>query len=74
VSTHGVALNVSTNLEWFDLIVPCGISDAGVTSMERVLGTVPPHEAVEDAFIDAFARVFRVTLARPETPPVMAVR
>lgn len=63
VCTHGVALNVSTDLGWFDAIVPCGIADAGVTSMERLLGVAPPHQAVEDAFIEAFARVFglRVT-------------
>jgi lipoate-protein ligase B len=62
VSTHGVALNVSTDLEWFDLIVPCGIADAGVTSMGRLLGAPPPHEAAEDAFIEAFNRVFEVRI------------
>lgn len=62
VSTHGLALNVSTDLAWFDAIVPCGIADAGVTSMARLLGEAPAHEAVEDAFLDAFDRVFHVTL------------
>src|SRR6185369_8739649 len=57
VSTHGVALNVSTDLAWFEAIVPCGIADAGVTSMARLLRDAPAHEAVEDAFLDAFARL-----------------
>jgi lipoyl(octanoyl) transferase len=38
VSLHGVALNVTTDLTYFDLIVPCGLVGRGVTSMERVLG------------------------------------
>lgn len=66
VSTHGVALNVSTDLRWFDAIVPCGIADAGVTSMERLLRVAPPHEAVEDAFIEAFACVFEVRVTSLE--------
>ncbi|MGE0226995.1 MAG: lipoyl(octanoyl) transferase LipB [Dehalococcoidia bacterium] len=70
VSTHGVALNVSTDLAWFDAIVPCGIADAGVTSMERLLGVAPPHETVEDAFIEAFARVFEVRVAHLDAAEV----
>lgn len=58
VSMHGLALNVETDLSWFDAIVPCGISDAGVTSLARLLDPCPSLPAVMDAFCGAFAAVF----------------
>jgi lipoyl(octanoyl) transferase len=48
VTTHGLALNVNTDLRWFDEMIPCGIPDKGVTSLARELGGAVPMEAVED--------------------------
>ena len=58
ITSHGFALNVSTNLAHFGLIVPCGITDKGVTSLEKLLGRPVPMHAVEDAIVDAFCAVF----------------
>ncbi len=62
VSSHGLALNVSTDLEWFARIVPCGIPDIEATSLERLLGETPAMEEVEDALASAFEREFGCTL------------
>ena len=58
VTSHGFALNVRTNLDHFGLIVPCGISDLGVTSLERILGAAPPMGGVEDRAIHHLCRIF----------------
>jgi lipoyl(octanoyl) transferase len=58
ITSHGFAFNVNTDLSYFGLIVPCGISDRGVTSLQKATGR--PHEiaAVEDQLVAAFAEVF----------------
>jgi len=58
VTSHGFALNVSTDLSRFRLIVPCGITDKGVTSMERLLGRPVPMAEVENAVAARFMGVF----------------
>jgi lipoyl(octanoyl) transferase len=59
VSSHGFALNVSPELGGFRAIVPCGIPDRGVTSLERLLGHPVRMHDVEEAVIAAFGAVFR---------------
>jgi len=58
VTTHGFALNVSTDLHDFDLIVPCGIRDRGVTSMEAEADPAPSLEQMANAVARHFGRVF----------------
>ena len=66
ITSHGFALNVTTNLDHFRLIVPCGIADRGVTSLERLLGAPVSISAVQDAVVDAFARVFEFESAQTD--------
>jgi lipoyl(octanoyl) transferase len=58
VTTHGFALNASTDLSLFTHILACGIPDKGVTSMALELGAAPPMVAVEDAVIAHFSERF----------------
>jgi lipoyl(octanoyl) transferase len=58
ITSHGFAFNVATDLSYFDLIVPCGIPDRGVTSLTRLLGRQVDPEEVADRIASEFARVF----------------
>jgi len=58
ITSHGFAFNVNTRLEDFQLIVPCGIADRGVTSLRKLLDEELSIEEVEDRFIHRFAEVF----------------
>ena len=58
VTSHGLAFNVSLDLSCFDLIVPCGIADKGVTSLSVELGRLVSVDEVADDFVQAFAAVF----------------
>ena len=58
ITSHGFALNVTTDLDFFKLIVPCGIADRGVTSLEALTGAAVTLPAVQDRLIAHFSRVF----------------
>ena len=58
ITSHGFALNVTTDLEYFNLIVPCGITSGGVTSLERAAGKPVSMAEAEDAVAAHFPRVF----------------
>jgi lipoyl(octanoyl) transferase len=58
ITSHGLAFNVSTDVSYFDLIVPCGIADKGVTSLSVELGRAASVDEVADALVQAFASVF----------------
>jgi lipoyl(octanoyl) transferase len=58
ITSHGFALNVTTDLEYFNLIVPCGIPDRGVTSLARLLGRPVDRAEVEERIASHFSRVF----------------
>ena len=64
VAKHGVALNVSTDLSFFESMVPCGIPDAGVTSMERVLGSEVELDSVAESFAGHLARLLERRIQR----------
>ncbi|NIA22997.1 MAG: lipoyl(octanoyl) transferase LipB [Proteobacteria bacterium] len=58
VSFHGAALNVNTDLNKFNYIVPCGLVDKGVTSMKKITGKEIPLDRVRDVFIEKWKEIF----------------
>jgi lipoate-protein ligase B len=69
VAIHGLALNVTTALDAFDLIVPCGLYDIRVTSIAALSGQLPPLSDVAARFAEAFARLNgRTACAVPDQP------
>ena len=66
VTSHGWALNVSTNLDHFRLITPCGLHGTGVTSIERETGRTVPLDEVRAVLVTKFAEVFEREMAVKE--------
>lgn len=58
ITSHGFALNVAPDLDHFAFIVPCGIRDRGITSLEQLLGRSVSMDDVQDAVVRGFVKVF----------------
>jgi lipoyl(octanoyl) transferase len=67
VTSHGLALNVNTDLSFFDLIIPCGITSKPVTSMQKELGRAVPMEDVAHALSRNFGTVFHSQVLWPDS-------
>jgi lipoyl(octanoyl) transferase len=65
VTMHGLALNVNADLSYFNHIIPCGITDKAVTSMQQELGQPIPLPAVEEKLVTHFARLFEASIHIP---------
>ncbi len=66
VSMHGFALNVNTDLNYFDYIVPCGITGKAVTSMQKELGKEMDTNEVTSVLIGEFEKVFGMEIIRDD--------
>lgn len=62
ITYHGFALNVSPDLSHFDLVIPCGLKEFGVTSMKEVLGQAPEMSEVRKSVVQRFSQVFDVEI------------
>jgi len=58
ITMHGFALNVNTDMRFFDYIVPCGIGDKAVTSMQKELGRPVDEQEVKNIIREEFGKVF----------------
>ena len=68
VTTHGFALNVTTDLSHFGFIVPCGLRGPDVTSMERILRRPIPLEDVASEIVPLFGELFERTMIDNDQP------
>jgi lipoyl(octanoyl) transferase len=65
ITSHGFAFNVTTDLDYFKLIVPCGITDGGVTSLSRIAGRSVEMADAEDSIVRHFSDVFDRQVVQP---------
>jgi lipoyl(octanoyl) transferase len=73
VTSHGFALNVNTDLSYFQWIVPCGLSDKGVTSLSKLLGHETAMNQAAERVIEHFGGVFDLKVQRTLISPKSAV-
>ena len=62
ITYHGFALNIAKNMPHFDLIVPCGIAEAGIVGVSEIAGRTVSFEEASEAVIEAFADSFSSNL------------
>ncbi|MBV9525135.1 MAG: lipoyl(octanoyl) transferase LipB, partial [Candidatus Dormibacteraeota bacterium] len=74
VTTHGVALNVCTDLSWFDAVVPCGIDDARVASLESLGATGLTPQEIAPVLAAELAAVFGQRCAPLQADSLAALR
>jgi lipoyl(octanoyl) transferase len=67
VTMHGFALNVNTDLNYFNYIIPCGIKDKGVTSLQKILGISIDEDEVKNHLAAHFEDVFGVNIIKSDT-------
>jgi lipoyl(octanoyl) transferase len=72
VTSHGFAYNVSTDLRYFDLIVPCGIPGRKATSLEKVLGRAVTREEVVQPVVQDFGEVFGLEMRETSREDLLA--
>lgn len=63
ITMHGLALNVNTKLELFNNIIPCGITDKDVSSMEKELGRKLDFDEVKRELINQFSTIFEIKIS-----------
>jgi len=64
ITCHGFAFNVNTNLEHFNYIIPCGISNKGITSLEKLSNKKIDFEKTKEQVANYFSEVFKMELLR----------
>lgn len=62
ITMHGFALNVNTDLKWFQYINPCGFSDRGVTSIEKEVGHTVPMEEVKELLLHNLEKILKIEI------------
>jgi len=69
VTMHGFAFNINTDLRYFDYIVPCGITDKSVTSLEKELGRKIDEQEVKNIIKREFGIVFEADIINDTNEP-----
>ena len=73
VTSHGFAFNVSTDLRYFDLIIPCGIADRKATSLEKLLHRSVPLDEAKPRLVHHFSELFSLTPKQVSSEQLLAM-